>query len=682
MNAFLADFADPHQWAAQYRALGLQVVPGKAGEKRPLMSWVEFQNGLVPQSQFDRWYGVGGEYRQNRQMGLLTGLCSTGGLEGGSGLLGVDLDAHGAASGLDWWRALVETHFNGIEPETWRARSGGGGEHIFFAGLAGRRCPTFKRPDLGVDARGQGGYVVVAPSIHPNGNGYEWVEGFEPWSIPLAWAPVELHDALDALAGPQAGSSAPREPTPTPASQTGLRQDDGREAKLAALVWAAVVDLYRESPIKPPQLMQDLELSRLWTQYEQTTRSRLPLDDRSNADRLEAEGRGMSELRAKWSYAMLQWETKVAEAAKVPKAEAPPDVAPATDSTLGEWDGGDTAEAFGLRSLGDAKAYPEPRKWVVAGWVPQGEVTLLSGDPGAGKSLLAMQLACSVAVGQPWLGLPTQAGTSVLVSCEDSADEIDARFLDAREAMGYALSGPFEKAWSICRKGKENRLTTRGPNGVIGLGPYYVEFAAMLRFLAPDLLKLDTLADFFTGNENDRAEVNWFVKTVLGGLVVESGGRLSPVILGHTSRREDSEFSGSSAWSGAVRSRLFVKAEKDGGPGELTLTRSKANYAGDDDDVLRLRRTGRVIVANSSHLNDETQAILKAVVREVNEEAMSKRPYSAIKGHPLNIYDALPKQVRGWPEAKISAGLRLARDLKLIEKTGETWRVARGGDEW
>lgn len=438
MNAFLADFADPYQWAAEYRGLGLQVVPGKAGEKRPLMSWVEFQNALAPQAMFDRWYGPGGEFRQNRQMGLLTGLCSTGGLEGGSGLLCMDLDAHGAARGVDWWAALVETHFNGLEPETWRAVSGGGGLHIFFAGLAGRRCPTFKRPDLGVDARGQGGYVVVSPSVHPNGNGYEWVEGFEPWAIPLAWAPGELHDALDALAGPQAGSSTAREPTPTPASQTGLRQDDGRETKLLAMVWGAVVDMRRESPIPPTQLAQDLELSRLWGQYEQTTRSRLPPDDRSNAERLEAEGRGLTELRQKWSYAMLQWDGKVAEAAKVPKPEEVQSSDPGgrLDSTLGQPEGPPPGGLFEVLSMADMASAPE-MEWLIEDALPMGGLALLFGAPGSFKTFVAVDLALRLTYDAgSWLGHDAKRGQSVLYIASEGSAGMYRRIIAWRRKHG------------------------------------------------------------------------------------------------------------------------------------------------------------------------------------------------------------------------------------------------------
>ena len=47
---------------------------------------------------------------------------------------------------------------------------------------------TFKeRDDLpDIDLRGDGGYVVAPPSIHPSGKRYEWVKGSGLDDIPFA----------------------------------------------------------------------------------------------------------------------------------------------------------------------------------------------------------------------------------------------------------------------------------------------------------------------------------------------------------------------------------------------------------------------------------------------------------------------------------------------------------------
>ena len=48
-----------------------------------------------------------------------------------------------------------------------------------------------------VDTRGDGGQVVYPGSIHPDtGVPYEWAEGLEPWSVPIAELPDHIFDLL------------------------------------------------------------------------------------------------------------------------------------------------------------------------------------------------------------------------------------------------------------------------------------------------------------------------------------------------------------------------------------------------------------------------------------------------------------------------------------------------------
>ncbi|MDZ7907130.1 MAG: AAA family ATPase [Gemmobacter sp.] len=70
------------------------------------------------------------------------------------------------------------------------------------------------------------------------------------------------------------------------------------------------------------------------------------------------------------------------------------------------------------------------RQWLVPELVPCRSVTLLYGDGGTGKSLLALQLAACVATGRRWLGRDTAAGKAVFLSAEDEKDELHRRLAD------------------------------------------------------------------------------------------------------------------------------------------------------------------------------------------------------------------------------------------------------------
>jgi RecA-family ATPase len=63
----------------------------------------------------------------------------------------------------------------------------------------------------------------------------------------------------------------------------------------------------------------------------------------------------------------------------------------------------------------DGKEVPE-RRWIAADLIPEGNVTMLGGDGGLGKSTLALQLMAASALGKPWLGVPVRPGRAVITA--------------------------------------------------------------------------------------------------------------------------------------------------------------------------------------------------------------------------------------------------------------------------
>src|SRR5690606_12283497 len=64
----------------------------------------------------------------------------------------------------------------------------GNGMHLYFR-HPGRPVSNFARRLPGLDFRGDGGYVMAPPPIHPSGRRYAWVEGLSPWAVELAPLP-------------------------------------------------------------------------------------------------------------------------------------------------------------------------------------------------------------------------------------------------------------------------------------------------------------------------------------------------------------------------------------------------------------------------------------------------------------------------------------------------------------
>lgn len=93
--------------------------------------------------------------------------------------------------------AKLEAEFGPL-PATVEENTGGGGRHLLFRSdgrpVKNRTHKGAIRP--GVEVKGDGGYIVVAPSIHASGRRYEWVEGRAPWEIEIAEAPEWLIELM------------------------------------------------------------------------------------------------------------------------------------------------------------------------------------------------------------------------------------------------------------------------------------------------------------------------------------------------------------------------------------------------------------------------------------------------------------------------------------------------------
>lgn len=127
-----------------------------------------------------------------------------------SGFFVLDVDGdQGLASLMKLARAFAPL------PQTVRQSTGKGG-HLMFAwpegveirnkaGNLGRQ-PGKPDPYPGLDIRGNGGYIVAAPSVHPSGRVYAWAKGCDPFSRSIAGPPRWL---LDLIVGEPPATSAP-----------------------------------------------------------------------------------------------------------------------------------------------------------------------------------------------------------------------------------------------------------------------------------------------------------------------------------------------------------------------------------------------------------------------------------------------------------------------------------------
>lgn len=151
--------------AHDYLGRGWSIIP-LVGKLPALRSWKEFQSRRPTAGEVANWFNS--NLRSPTGLGIVTGRLS--------GLVVVDCDTIDDAY---YWKANFPGTPLAVE-------TGGGGIHFYYhtpaesevrnrAGVLHRR----------IDVRGEGGYIVAPPSLHPNGRRYKWSGSHHADELPV-----------------------------------------------------------------------------------------------------------------------------------------------------------------------------------------------------------------------------------------------------------------------------------------------------------------------------------------------------------------------------------------------------------------------------------------------------------------------------------------------------------------
>ncbi len=147
--------------ALEWLRFGFSVVPIRAGEKRAASAWQAWQREPMSEVRAQREFSapnIGG-------VALVCGALSN--------LTVLDFDGDAGALALEVLEPLIPLG-------TPRVGTGGGGTHLYFAHSGeGVHVWHWNRARAG-EVRGEGGYVLAPPSMHPSGVSYQWLEEFKP----------------------------------------------------------------------------------------------------------------------------------------------------------------------------------------------------------------------------------------------------------------------------------------------------------------------------------------------------------------------------------------------------------------------------------------------------------------------------------------------------------------------
>jgi len=347
---------------------GFAIFPLKARDKIPVTKH-GFKDASTDPKQVTAWW----EGWPEQNIGIATGEAS--------GIWVLDVDGEDGEASL---KRLTDTH--GALPCTVEVITGRG-RHLYFRWVDGVAC-TAKRLGDGLDTRGNNGYVVAPPSIHPSGRAYAW-------SVDCA---DEFADAPDWLVKLVRGE--PRKLNGTTNGHDHGADKDRLLARLPKqlvhLIDTTVVTGQRsEHSFKVMCLLFENGLSDLEV--------RLVADGAAFAEKFWQRGDLIEEI----NRARGRWERNGSKRAK-------------SSSTI-SW----RAMAMTAAEL-QRREFPLV-SWVVPGLIPEG-VTLFAGKPKIGKSWWALDLALGVGSDRHVMGgIKPEHGDVLYAALEDNPRRLQKR---------------------------------------------------------------------------------------------------------------------------------------------------------------------------------------------------------------------------------------------------------------
>lgn len=693
---FDAEFASVADYALLYRELGLQAVPAmspgrdpsKAWKRPAIRDWKQHQNELASDEQAAEWFPP--EYAGN--IGAITGACS-------GNVFVVDLDLQkGPEAGL-WWSEMDHMQERAGELETVSQRTGGGGQQLFYRAPDGWIPPTGKNVELNVDIRGQGGFVMIAPSMHESGQRYEWLEGYEPWTIEIAEAPRWLCDELEKLFGQGAvegaeGASLSQRAavkTPTPASAIDPLSGaikDGREEMMREMVWARIVRAYRErlatetEPAPPSAEEQEAMLAELIDDFvNHKVKPRISRPGATRAELLEEEGRGPTAMRVKWLYAMGKWGTKVRRDAL---AGAPPreggsiygtpgaSAAPGKSAAQALDDEFNSAIAsapvverpeipdvfiapsekfFEVLSVRNIFALPDP-KWLVRDLFIEAGLSFVFGRPGCGKSFITLGLSLSIAAGlKEWWGHEIEHNGPVIYISSEGETDVKFRLAAWENETGIKIADiPF--------KFIRASMNFMNPQDVGKLVQTVGEVTRLLE-TPPVLIVVDTVSRVLPGaDENLQKDITLFVEACGK---VQKGFRAAVMGVHHSSRSGDN-MRGSSVLDAAADAMFLVGREEGVMEGVFVARKIKAAEDGWNYDFAL--KTVDVVI---DPLKPSRKSLFaERMLPDGAAEAAGAGSFGSKQETGSNIVDG-----RRWPSKDVC--LKIVDAIQVASKSDQPW---------
>lgn len=447
---------------------GISVIP-IGPNKRPLVAWEQYQHRIADEEEVREWF----ERWPDANLGIVTGALSN--------ITVVDTDNEDAD---EWWRA------NG-QPSPLMVKTGKG-RHYYYSHGGERNAATWKGM-VGLDVRGEGGYVVAPPSLHPSGARYEFVGVVEfdelPPLVVIGHDSSLFADKLPSLKGVDVEGQRVADKL---ADGPKLREGDGRNQVLTEYVGELVArGLSDDEVVVLASAFQDARFEDHLDEREMTTiiRSIRNTDKRKHPEKYAEDG----------TVSTVTYDDGTTLPTKVPGLMS----------------------ATALIGV----ALP-PRVYLIEPWLMKPTIVQLYGPSGHGKSMVAMGGAVSLACGKNFGPYRVSGQAKVLyVDFDMGAHDQQGRMRDYISMIGDP--GENFQLLSLAMMGRASYdLDIRTEDGVKRL-------VHACRVTGADVVFLDNIRTLCVGMKEASAD-EWSV--INKGLIALRNAGLSVVYIHHSNK--------------------------------------------------------------------------------------------------------------------------------------------------
>lgn len=213
-----------------------------------------------------------------------------------------------------------------------------------------------------------------------------------------------------------------------------------------------------------------------------------------------------------------------------------------------------------LVSADDFSKQPAPLKWLVKGWLQDNALIMVHGPSGGGKTFVVLDWCHRIASGiTEWSGCKVKSGSVIYLAGE------------GHHGLRSRIAG-----WKHKHSVKSLNMWLSKAGCDLNTAEGYTRVVDSITALGnkPDIIVVDTLHRFLSGDENSSSDA----KTMLdacAGLMRQFN--CSVLLVHHTGVSDEAQHRarGSSAWRGALDIEISVVPAKEGQPMQIVQRKSK-----------------------------------------------------------------------------------------------------------